>query len=199
MAAQGCPVTHQGTKSLVAIATLLALMLVAVSAVPASAGVTRFKVTEKYAMKLVNCLRTGGRVTSTGTCKGFGSGKHSKWRAPLKFSNKISNQVSWPWAKRTVIANRCGHSLAGSTVDSRFRQAGLTAGGNGENIGCGTAWSPRLLVKTVLRWWQNEKAYNGWHWRQIKDRDFKSAGVGIAKLGNGRTRLVVNFYSKSTR
>ena len=45
--------THKGRRSLVAIATVLALMLVAVSAVPASAGVTRFKVTEKYAMRLV--------------------------------------------------------------------------------------------------------------------------------------------------
>ena len=163
---------------------------------PVSAGTTRFTVTERYAFKLLNCMRTGGRVTQAGSCAGWGSGKFSKYRAPLKRSRRVSDQVSWPWAKRTAISNVCGHALAGSTVDRRFRAAGLFSSINGESIGCSTAWTPRKMVVTIMRWWQNERAYNGWHWRQLKARDFKVAGVGVAKLSGGRTRLVVNFYGK---
>ena len=187
---------RQGPGRYLVIATMMALLLVALSAGPASAGTTRFKVTERLAHKLVNCMRTGGKVTSSGTCKARGSGKYSKYRAPLKRSDRLSNRVSWPWAKRTVIANRCGHTLAGSTVESRFREAGFKAAAKGENIGCARHWSPRRMVITIIRWWQGEKAYNGWHWRQIKDKRFKSTGIGVARLGNGRTRLVVNFYGR---
>ena len=175
-------------------ATLLAVLMAGYSASPVSAGTTRFSVTERYAMKLVNCLRTGGRVTKSGRCVGYGSGKFSARRPPLKRSHKISDQVSWPWAQRTVVSNICGHSLARSTVDSRFRAAGFKSRQNGENIGCGASWKPRAMVITVVRWWQAEKAYGGSHWRQLKDPDFQVAGIGVAKLHNGRTRLVVNFY-----
>jgi len=161
---------------------------------PVSAGTKRFAVTERYALRLVNCLRTGGRVTQSGHCKAGGTGKYSARRAPLERSHKISDEVSWPWARRTVVSNVCGHVLAGSTVDSRFRAAGFKSRMNGESIGCGGSWKPRQMVITVMRWWQAEKAYGGSHWRQLKSQDFRVAGVAVAKLHNGRTRLVVNFY-----
>jgi hypothetical protein len=180
----------------VALASLLAFLLLAVAAPPATSAPQRVTSIERYAHKLVNCIRTGGRISHAGQCVGYGSGKYSKYRPPLAFSHKISNKVAWPWAQRTAQANVCGHSLAGSTVDRRFAIVRLRDDTVGENIGCSSAWSPKRMVVTMIRWWTAERAYNGWHWRQIKDRSFKSAGYGFAKLGNGRTRLVVNFYGK---
>ncbi len=189
---------RDATRLPLVMATLLSLVLISLTAAPAlGAEPKRFEATERFAHKLVNCLRTGGKVTPKGTCKGYGSGRYSAKRPPLKRSNKISNKVSWPWARRTVKANICGHTLAGSTVDRRFQVVGLKHIDNGENIGCATSWPPRRMVITMVRWWYAEKSYGGWHWRQLKDPDFKSAGYGVAKLPNGRSRLVVNFYGKS--
>ena len=179
------------------IAALLPLLLVSLTAAPAvGAEPKRYLVTERFAHKLVNCLRTGGKVTTDGKCKGYGSGRYSAKRPPLKHSQKISNRVSYPWAARTVRANICGHTLAGSTVDKRFRTVGLKHIDNGENIGCSTSWSPRRMVITMARWWFDEKAWGGPHWKQLKAWKFKSAGYGVAKMPNGRSRLVVNFYGR---
>ena len=179
------------------IASLLILVLLSVATTPAvSAGPKRIESAERLAHKLINCLRTGGKVTTAGTCKGYGSGRFSKKRPPLKRSQKISNQVSYPWAVRTATKNICGHNLAGSTVDKRFRTVGLKHIDNGENIGCSTAWSPKKMVITMMRWWYAEKSYGGPHWKQLKAWKFKSSGYGVTKLSNGRSRLVVNFYGK---
>ena len=185
----------------VAIASLLMLLLLAVTAAPATAvEPKRMHGAEDLAFKLVNCLRTGGKVTTEGTCKGWGSGKYSVKRAPLKRSNKISNKVSWPWARRTVklyTSRSCwvGHSLAGSTVDRRFAAAGLKDDVNGEAVGCASYGSQKMVL-FIVRWWQREQSYGGSHWRQIKDKRFKSMGVAVAKRGTGKSQLVVNFYGK---
>lgn len=189
--------TRRTQRLPLAIASILTLLLIGLTAAPAVAGEPkRIKSSERYAHKLVNCIRTGGKVTSGGKCKGYGSGRYSAKRPPLKRSKKISNKVSWPWSKRTVKANICGHTLAGSTVDKRFRAVRLKHIANGENIGCATSWPPRKMVITMVRWWYAEKSYGGAHWKQIKAWKFKSAGYGVAKLPNGRSRLVVNFYGK---
>jgi hypothetical protein len=191
----------RAVRTHVVIASLLTLLLVAMTAAPAMAGEpTRKHAAEDVAFRLVNCLRTGGKVTTTGKCKGWGSGKYSAKRPPLKRSNKISNQVAWPWAKRTVKLNSSrscwvGHSLAGSTVDKRFAAAGLKHQVNGENVGCASYGSTKMVI-FIVRWWQREKAYRGSHWRQIKDRDFKSMGPAVAKRGSGKSQLVVNFYGQ---
>jgi hypothetical protein len=179
------------------VASVLTVLLISLAATPAvGAEPKRYGGAEHLAHKLVNCLRTGGKVTVGGTCKGYGSGRFSGKRPALKRSVKISNKVSYPWAKRTVKANMCGHTLSGSTVDKRFREVGLKYIDNGENIGCATSWTPRQMVITMVRWWYDEKAWGGPHWKQIKAWKFKSAGYGVAALGNGRSRLVVDFYGK---
>jgi hypothetical protein len=191
-------VTRSASPSQLVIATLLSLLLVGLTAATTvGAEPKRFLATERLAHKLVNCLRTGGKVTTDGKCKGYGSGKYSAKRPPLKYSQKISNKVSYPWAVRTVKANICGHTLAGSTVDKRFWSVALKHTDNGENIGCGTSWSPRRMTITMIRWWYDEKAWGGSHWKQLKAWKFKSAGYGVALLPNGRSRLVVNFYGKT--
>jgi hypothetical protein len=184
------------------IAGMLSLLLVAMTAAPTlAAEPSRARGAEDLAYRLVNCLRTGGKVTEAGKCKGWGSGRYSAKRPALQRSNRIANKVSWPWAKRTVklyTRSSCwvGHSLSGSTVDRRFAAAGLKSGVNGENVGC-ASYDPKRMVKMIVRWWQREKAYGGSHWRQIKDRDFKSMGIAVARRGTGKSQLVVNFYGKA--
>ena len=174
---------------------LLALLLTALATAPVSAGTTRYPKLEWFAIKLVNCTRTGGKVLSNGSCKGYGSGKYSKYRAPLKMHRGIANAIAFPWARKIAKANYCGHTLSGSSVDKRFSRAGYKNSNNGENVGCSYAWGAKKMVIRTHLMMQSEKPYNGWHWRQIKDRDFKSAGVGVVKV-NGRTRVVVDFYGK---
>ena len=159
------------------------------------AGGQRYEHLEWFALKLVNCTRTGGKVRADGTCKGYGTGRFSKYQPPLKMHRGISNDLAAPWARRIAKANYCGHTLGGSSVDQRFARAGYKNRHNGENVGCSYAWKPRQMVIRTHRMMQAEKAWNGWHWRQIKDPDFKSAGVGVVKA-RGRTRLVVDFYGK---
>jgi hypothetical protein len=195
---------RQPARTHVVIASLLTILMVAISAGPATAAEPRrARDAEDLAFRLVNCLRTGGKITEAGTCKGRGSGRYSAKRAALKRSQRISNKVSWPWAKRSAklyTSRTCwvGHSLAGSTVDRRFAAAGLRHASNGENVGCAN-YDPQRMVKLIVRWWQREKSYRGWHWRQLKDERFKSVGVAVARRGSGKAQLVVNFYGKAVR
>jgi hypothetical protein len=184
------------TRTQLVIAAVLTLLLTAAAATPV-AGVQRLEGKERLAHKLINCLRTGGKVTTSGACKGMNSGRYSVKRPKLQRSQRISDRVSWPWAKRTVLPGSriCGHSLGTSTVDKRFRSVGLKHIDNGENIGCSSGWSAKRMVITMARWWYDEKKWGGPHWRQLKSPKFKSAGYGVSKRGN-HTRLVVNFYGK---
>ena len=185
-----------------AIASLLALALVALTVVPAAAANPwRAKEAEDVAIRLTNCIRSGGLVTAAGKCKGWGKGNHSKAMPALKRSSRISDHVSWPWVKKSVQwygTRGCwiGHSRGGSTVDRRFAAVSLKHVENGENMGCGLYGTGKHTVVRIIRMWQAEKAWNGPHWRQIKDPDFKSVGVGVARYGNRKTQLVINFFGK---
>lgn len=177
------------------IAALVALLVVGFTAAPVAAETQRFRSTEQYAFRLLNCLRTGGKVTTAGTCVGYGSGRFSAYRKPLEFSEKISNKIAFTYSARIASAGQCRHDL-GSTTDQRFRTVGLRDDTNGENLACHWAASPRRMVVYWMRRWYHETSYGGAHWHQIKDRDFRVAGFGVARHPSGRTTLVVNFYGK---
>ena len=177
------------------LACLLALTAMTSLSLPASAATQRFESTERYALKLVNCLRTGGKVTPAGNCMAYGSGRFSVYRRPLAFSHKISNKVAYPWASRIARANYCDHTLAGSSIDRRFATIGLRYITNGENVACHSAATPKQMVIFWVRHWFKETSYGGAHWHQIKDPRFRVAGLGVAKIG-GRTRLVIDFYGR---
>lgn len=187
---------------LAAIASLLTLSLIALTAVPVAAGAPwRARGAEDVAARLTKCIRAGGHVTKVGKCRGWGKGIYAKKLPDLKRSRKISNKVSAPWAMKSVTwygTRRCwiGHSRFGSTVDSRFAAVSLKNIANGENMGCGFYGNAKKTVIRVIRMWQAEKSYNGWHWRQIRDRDFKSFGVGVARYGGRKTQIVLNLYGK---
>jgi hypothetical protein len=183
-----------------ATATLLAIMLVSVAAAPTSAAVERVPSAERLAHRLIDCLRTGGKVTLHGRCRGYGSGRYSRERKPLELSRRISREVSWPWARRLSSADSCTHQMGRRTsLDWRFRSAGLRHDVNGENVACSSGKHPRAMVAYWVRYWWRERSYGGAHWYQIKDRDFRSVGIAVSRTSGGRTRLVVNFYGRSIR
>ena len=177
---------------------MLAIAFAVLAGSSGVAGATRYERLERYALKLVNCTRTGGWVQADGSCKGFGSGKHSRPREPLRFHGGIADEIAWPWARRIAQARYCGHSLAGQDVDRRFRRAGYRHPENGENVGCSYAWGARKMVLRTHRMMQSERSYGGPHWQQMKDPDFRSVGIAVAKAG-GQTRIVIDFYGGGRR
>ncbi len=144
---------YHPARTQLAVASLLTLLLIAITVVPATAAKPlRRAGAEEQTMRLVNCMRSGGHVTKYATCKGWGSGRYSKSVKTLRYSDKISDRVSWPWARQSVQfygTRTCwiGHSRAGSTVDKRFAAASLRHIANGENMGCGYYGTAR---KTAL-------------------------------------------------
>jgi hypothetical protein len=182
----------------IVLATVAAMLLALATVEPAAAGsVTRVPAAEKYAHSLLNCTRTGGFVNKAGVCLGRGSGKYSAKRPPLRLHKNISQKVAWPWARTMNIYDACGHAIAGKPqLAQRMRSKGFRYWYYGENVGC-MSWSgdPKAVVLAVHRMMQAEKKYKGGHWKNIKQRGFKSVGIGVAK-GNGRVMVVWDFYGK---
>ena len=139
----------------------MALLVVGSTAAPVAAETQRFRSPpSSYAFRLLNCLRTGGKVTPAGTCVGYGSGRFSAYRKPLDFSQKISNKIAFTYSARIATAGQCRHDL-GSTTDQRFRTVGLRDDTNGENLACHWAASPRRMVVYWMRRWYKETSYGG--------------------------------------
>ena len=180
-------------RPIVVRALIVAVALSAFVASSGAAGLRRHEGVEKYALKLINCTRTGGWVRTDGSCNKYGSGKYSKFREPLKFHRGVADDVAFPWARRIARAGYCGHTLAGSDVDQRFRQAGYKNDHNGENVGCSYAWGARKMVLRTHRMMQSERSWGGPHWSQMKDVDFLSVGIGVVTAA-GNTRIVIDFY-----
>jgi hypothetical protein len=90
----------------------------------------------KFAFKLLNCNRTGGKIRHDGTCKARGSGRFSKYRRPLVRHKPIGTRVAWPWARTMAIENQCTHELERFPgVSQRDRDGGYSNAAWGENIG----------------------------------------------------------------
>ena len=171
---------------------LLSVACLLGSAMPASVAASNTDL-ERFALSLVNCTRTGGWVRANGTCKGRGSGKYSAYRKPLTMHSGISANVARPYARRLAAANTLTHSLRGTSIRGRLRAAGYRGTPYGESLGRSGGVSVRQMVIRTHRMMQAEKSYNGWHWKNMKNRDFKRVGVGIAKSGS-RSWVVYDFY-----
>lgn len=151
---------------------------------------------EVYYVSLVNCTRTGGWVLNNGTCRGYGSGRYSRYVAPLRLSAGISDRASRPYAQLLAVKGVCSHFLNGDP-GSRLRLAGYTSWRWGENIGCGDGYpSAKASVLSSHLRFQAERATNGGHWRNIKNSKFRYIGIGVW-LSSNRTRLVTDFYGFS--
>jgi hypothetical protein len=183
-----------------ATALLLVLSLFGTATADTSAGdapVVRVRSAERYAYQLLSCTRSGGWVKADGTCIDEGSGKHSVLRKPLRYHKRLSRTVAWPWARLMVKHNVCDHVIAGKPVLSRrFRSRGFRYPTFGENVGCGWGYgSPEEVVLMTHRAYQAEKASRGGHWLNLKNRNFRSVGIGVATR-DGRTMVVYDFYGK---
>jgi uncharacterized protein YkwD len=151
-----------------------------------SSGSATWYAVEKYYLKLMNCTRTGGWVTSTGSCSSPG-GRNV---APLALSAGISSKVSRPYAKYLAVHNACDHFLDGDPGD-RLRRAGYTSYRWGENIGCRSG-DPYASVLGSHLFFQAEKP-DGGHYVNLMNAAYDRAGIGVWVYA-GRVRLVVDLY-----
>jgi hypothetical protein len=142
---------------------------------------------ETYYLGLMNCTRTGGWVTSSGTCSSPG-GRNV---APLRLDAGISSKVSRPYAKRMAISGACSHFIGGNPGD-RLRRAGFSSYRWAENIGCRSGGARAAVLGSHL-FFQSEKSYNGGHYVNLMNPAYTRVGIGVWVSG-GRVRLVVDFY-----
>lgn len=162
------------------------------SAMPAAAS-GAYQDLEQFALSLVNCTRTGGWVRADGSCKARGSGRYSTYRKPLTLHSGISSKVSRGYATKLAGADACRHDLGGSSIQKRFHSGGYMGTPYGESLGCSSGWTTRQMVVRTHRMMQSEQSYNGWHWKNMKNRDFRRVGIGIARDGQ-ESRVVYDFY-----
>jgi uncharacterized protein YkwD len=143
---------------------------------------------ESYYLRLMNCTRTGGWVTSGGNCSSPGG----RDVAPLVLSSGISSKVSRPYAKLLATRGICNHFIGGNPGD-RLRRAGYNSYRWGENLGCRSG-NPSSAVLGSHLFFQSERPYNGGHYRNLMDARYKQVGIGVWVSG-GRVRLVIDFYA----
>jgi hypothetical protein len=155
---------------------------------PAAAVTATWHDVELYYLKLLNCTRTGGWVRKDGTCKGYGTGTYSRYVAPLRLHNGISD-VARGWARRIATDGTCRHG----DPYARLKRAGYRGTSWGENIGCYDLSSAYKSVLASHRAFQSEKSWGGGHWKNIKNQRYRVVGIGVWKA-NGHTRLVTDFY-----
>jgi uncharacterized protein YkwD len=142
---------------------------------------------ESYYLRLMNCTRTGGWVTSTGSCSSPGG----RSVAPLRLDAGISSKVSRPYAKKLAVNNLCTHFSGGNPGD-RLRRAGYTSYIWAENLGCRSGGAASAVLGSHL-FFQAEKPYLGGHYVNLMNAKYDRVGVGVWVSG-GRVRLVIDFY-----
>ena len=153
-----------------------------------SVGAGSWHAVETYYLKLMNCTRGGGWVTSNGNCSSPGG----SGIAPLILSSGISTNVSRPYAKYLVNTGICSHFADGDPGD-RLRRAGYP-GDYRENIGCRSAANPYASVLGTHLFFQGEKPCGGYcHYANIMSTKMKYVGIGVW-VGHGRVRLVIDFW-----
>ncbi len=142
---------------------------------------------ERYYLKLMNCTRTGGWVTSGGSCSSPG-GRNV---APLKLDSGISSRVARPYAKLLATRGSCTHFIGGNP-GNRLARAGYNSYRWAENIGCRSGNASSAVLGSHL-FFQSEKPYNGGHYVNLMNPVYDRVGIGVW-VSSGRVRLVVNFY-----
>jgi hypothetical protein len=146
---------------------------------------------EVYYLKLMNCTRTGGWVTSSGACS---TETHHTLPAqsPLVLDAGISNKVSRPYAKYMADYRLLDHYLRGTTPHSRLCAAGYCGGSWGENIASpGSSGKAGMIAVEIF--YQNEYWCRCEHYYNIMDPYFHRAGVGVW-VSKGVVRVSIDFY-----
>ena len=145
-----------------------------------SGGGGSWAAVERYYLGLMNCTRTGGWVTSSGSCSSPG-GRNV---APLRLDSGISNRVARPYARLLATTGQCSHYADGGP-DDRLRRAGYTSSNWGENIGC-RGGNPYAAVLATHLFYQSERSYNGGHYRNLMNPDFTPGGDRRVAFGRQR-------------
>lgn len=157
------------------------------ASVSGGTGSATWYAVETYYLRLLNCTRTGGFVSSSGQCSGAGSGS----LRPLALDAGISSKVSRPYAKLLATGGICSHFADGDPGD-RLRRAGYTNYVWAENIGCRSG-DPYAAVLATHLFFQSERSYNGGHWVNMMNPAYDRAGIGVW-VASGQVRLVIDFY-----
>jgi uncharacterized protein YkwD len=152
-----------------------------------SIGTSTWAAVEGYYLKLMNCTRTGGWVSSSGSCSGAGT----RNVAPLWQDAGITTKVTRPYAKKLAVNNLCTH-FSGGTPGDRLAAAGYTSWNWAENIGC-LSGDPYWAVLSTHLYFQNEKSSNGGHYVNLMNALYDRVGIGVW-VASGRVRLVIDFY-----
>jgi uncharacterized protein YkwD len=152
-----------------------------------SVGSGSWGAVERYYLRLMNCTRTGGLVTSGGSCSSPG-GRNV---APLRLDAGISAKVARPYARKLAVNNMCTHFSGGNPGD-RLRRAGYSSYRWAENLGCRSG-NPYSAVLGSHRFFQSERSYNGGHWVNMMNSAYDRVGIGVW-VSSGRVRLVIDFY-----
>jgi uncharacterized protein YkwD len=142
---------------------------------------------ESYYLRLMNCTRTGGWITSGGSCSSPGG----RSVAALKIDSGISARVSRPYAKLLATGGACSHFIGGNP-GNRLARAGYTSYRWAENLGCRSG-NPNSAVLGSHLYFQSEKPYSGGHYVNLMNAAYDRVGIGVW-VSSGRVRLVVDFY-----
>ena len=142
---------------------------------------------ESYYLRLMNCTRTGGWVTSGGACSSPGG----RSVAPLVIDSRISSQVTRPYAKLLATRGACSHFIGGNP-GNRLARAGFASYRWAENIGCRSG-NPSSAVLGSHLFFQSERPYSGGHYVNLMNALYTEAGIGMW-VDHGRVRLVIDFY-----
>jgi len=150
-------------------------------------GSGSWAVVENYYLRLMNCTRTGGWVTSSGACSSPG-GRNV---AALKKDSGISAKVARPYAKLLATRGACTHFIGGNP-GNRLARAGYSSYRWAENIGCRSGNANSAVLGSHL-FFQSEKSYSGGHYVNLMNAAYDRVGIGVW-VSSGRVRLVVDFY-----
>jgi uncharacterized protein YkwD len=142
---------------------------------------------EGYYLRLMNCTRTGGWVTSSGACSSPGG----RQVAPLVIDSRISASVTRPYAKLLATHAACSHFIGGNP-GNRLARAGFVSYRWAENIGCRSG-SPSSAVLGSHLFFQSERPYSGGHYVNLMNAAYDRVGIGVW-VSSGQVRLVVDFY-----
>jgi hypothetical protein len=147
---------------------------------------------EVYYLGLMNCTRTGGWVTRSGTCS---SETHHTLPAQgnLVLDASISNKVSRPYAAYMATTRQLDHYLRGTTPHSRLAAQGYGGGSWGENIASPSTPGRGGMIDIEI-FYQNEYWCRCEHYANIMSPYYRRAGIGVAVV-NGVTRVSIDFYN----
>jgi hypothetical protein len=151
---------------------------------------------ELYYLNVMNCTRTGGWVTRSGSCSSITHHTMPAQNA-LRFSVEIANRVSRPYSKAQADRGVLTHYLGGTTPHSRMCAQGFCGGSWGENLASPPSSGASGMIDAEI-FFQNEygcrnRGCEFAHYYNIMNPYFHQAGIGVW-VSHGHVRLTIDFY-----